>query len=90
MHPNPEAVQEVVAFVLSRRIFRGWRLDGMRYDAQHAAYDLACSNGSVTVSARIMSEWVDEALGKGIPSRRRIKHALREAFKIQASEDDDA
>lgn len=90
MHPNHEAVQEVVAFVLSRHIFRGWHLDGIHYDAQHSAYDLVCSNGSVTVSARIMSEWVDEALGKGIPSRRRIKNALREAFKIQTPDDDNA
>jgi hypothetical protein len=90
VHPNHDAVQEVVEFVLSRHIFRGWRLEGIRYDAQHAAYDLVCSNGSVTVTARIVSEWVDEALGKGIPSRRRIKHALRDAFKIQAPDDDDA
>jgi predicted nucleotidyltransferase len=65
-------------------------LDGVHYDAQHAAYNLACSNGSVTVSVPIMSEWVDEALGKGVTSRRRIKHALRDAFKIQAPDDDDA
>jgi len=70
-------------------MFRGWRLDGLHWDFQHSSYDAACSNGNVTVSVQIMTEWVDEALGKGVPSRRRIKHALRDAFKLDPSLDDD-
>jgi hypothetical protein len=83
LHPNREAVLELIEYYLSKRHFRDWRLQGIHYDAQHSAYDLVCTNGTTTVQVRIVSEWVDEALGKGISSRRRFKDALRTAFKIE-------
>ncbi len=83
-HPNREAVLEIIESFLAKRLFRGWRVDGLHYDFQTGAYDLICTNSEITVRVRLMQEWIEEA------SRRRIRHALKDAFKIDAPDEDNA
>lgn len=88
-HPDQEAVLGVIEPLLSRHVFHGWRVDGLHYDFLGRVYELVCTNGPVTVRVRLPTEWVDHALDSEDHFKsRRIKHALKDAFKIEFPPDE--
>lgn len=88
-HPDQDAVLRAIEEFMTKRVFRGWSVHGLHYDFRSSTYELVCTNGTVTVSVKLLSEWIDKALDSHESfARRPIKHALKDAFKIEDAEFD--
>jgi hypothetical protein len=81
---NETGVVKVLESFMGERVFRGWNLVGLHYDYTTAAYDVVCTNGTVTVRVKLLDEWVHHMLDSKDRFRHfPIKRALKKAFKIE-------
>jgi hypothetical protein len=87
-HPNLDYVLAVIESFLDERVFKGWGVEGIHFDFPSHSYDLVCTNGDVSVTVRLLCEWIDEAASGEHFKRRHIKHVLKDAFRIQIDPED--
>ncbi len=87
--PSIEAVSKLVTAVMEGRRFKGFRLDKVEYMYFPSSYNLTMTWEGRTLSLKIPSELVEDAVSKGdMFTRRKIKKMIKDVFGVGHEQDD--